>query len=42
MEEIEVEQAPVAANCELITRFEKKLQATLARVWGAANDAAET
>ncbi len=33
--EIEVEQALVAANRELIARFEKKVQATLARVWGA-------
>jgi len=32
--EIEAEQALVAANHELITRFEKKIQATLARVWG--------
>ncbi|MDD5198195.1 MAG: N-6 DNA methylase [Terrimicrobiaceae bacterium] len=32
--EIEAEQALVAANRELITRFEKKTQATLARVWG--------
>jgi len=32
--EIEVEQALVAANRELMTRFEKKIQATLARVWG--------
>jgi len=32
--EIEAEQALVAANCELIARFEKKIQATLARVWG--------
>ncbi len=32
--EIEVEQALVSANRELITRFEKKIQATLARVWG--------
>ena len=32
--EIESEQALVAANRELITRFEKKIQATLARVWG--------
>jgi hypothetical protein len=30
--EIEAEQAPVAANRELIARFEKKIQATLARV----------
>ena len=32
--EIEAEQALVAANRELITRFEKKIHATLARVWG--------
>ena len=32
--EIEAEQALVAANRELITRFEKKIQVTLARVWG--------
>lgn len=32
--EIEAEQALVAANRELFTRFEKKIQATLARVWG--------
>jgi len=32
--EIEAEQALVAANNELIARFEKKIQATLARVWG--------
>lgn len=32
--EVEVEQALVAANRELIARFEKKIQATLARVWG--------
>jgi len=31
--EIEAEQALVAANRELITRFEKKIQTTLARVW---------
>jgi type I restriction enzyme M protein len=31
---IEAEQALVAANRELIARFEKKIQATLARVWG--------
>ena len=34
MSEIEAEQALVAANRELITRFEKKIQATFARVWG--------
>jgi len=32
--EIEAEQALVAANRELITRFAEKIQATLARVWG--------
>jgi type I restriction enzyme M protein len=32
--EIETEQALVGANRELIARFEKKIQATLARVWG--------
>ncbi len=32
--EIEAEQALVAANRELITRMEAKIQATLARVWG--------
>jgi type I restriction enzyme M protein len=34
--EIEAEQALVAANRELIARFEQKIQATLARVWGEA------
>lgn len=34
--EIEAEQALVAANRELIARFEQKIQTTLARVWGAA------
>ncbi len=32
--EIEAEQMLVAANRELIERFEKKIQVTLARVWG--------
>ena len=32
--EIEAEQALVSANRELISRFEKKIQATLARIWG--------
>ena len=32
--EIEAERALVAANRELIERFEKKIQATLAPVWG--------
>jgi type I restriction enzyme M protein len=39
--EIEAEQALVAANRELITRFEKKIQASLARVWGEAEETAE-
>jgi type I restriction enzyme M protein len=34
--EIEAEQALVAANRELIARFEKKIQTTLSRVWGEA------
>ena len=33
--EIEAEQALVAANHELTTRFEQKIQAALARIWGA-------
>ena len=36
--EIEAEQSLVAANRELITRFEQKIQATLARIWGDAPD----
>jgi restriction endonuclease S subunit len=32
--EIEAEQTLVATNRELVARFEKKVQATLARVWG--------
>jgi type I restriction enzyme M protein len=32
--EIEAEQALVSANRQLITRFEHKIQTTLARVWG--------
>ncbi|NTU58559.1 MAG: N-6 DNA methylase [Chlorobiaceae bacterium] len=31
--EIEAEQALVAANRELITRFEQKIQSTIARIW---------
>ena len=38
--EIQAEQALVAANRELIARFEKKIQATLARVWGEEEPAA--
>ncbi len=37
--EIEAEQALVAANRELIARFEQKIQATLARIWGENNAA---
>jgi len=37
--EIEAEQALVAGNHELIRRFEKKIQATLARVWGEEESA---
>ena len=32
--EIEAEQELVGANRELIERMERKIQATLARVWG--------
>jgi type I restriction enzyme M protein len=38
--EVEAEQSLVAANCELITRFEQKIQTTLARVWGQEAPAA--
>lgn len=34
VKEIEAEQALVAANRELITRFERKIEATLSRIWG--------
>jgi len=37
--EIEAEQALVAANRELIARFEKKIQVTHARVWGSDTEA---
>ena len=37
--EIEAEQALVAANRELISRFERKIQATLTRVWGESDPA---
>jgi restriction endonuclease S subunit len=36
VDETNTEQALVLANRDLITRFEKKIQATLARVWGEA------
>ena len=39
--EIEAEQALVAANRELITRFEQKIQATLARIWGKEDKPSE-
>ena len=32
--QIKAEQTTVDANCQLIDRFEKKIKATLARVWG--------
>jgi hypothetical protein len=34
--ELEAEQALIAMNRELIDRFEQKIQATIARVWGEA------
>jgi hypothetical protein len=37
----EAEQALVAANRELIVRLEKKIQATLARVWGEEQSSTE-
>ena len=39
--EIEAEQALVAANRELIARFEQKILTTLARVWGEDEEAVE-
>ena len=38
--EVEAEQALVGTNRELIARFEKKIQATLARIWGEEPPAA--
>ena len=38
--EIEAEQTLVAANRELIARFEKKIQAVLARIWGETDRSA--
>jgi len=38
--EMEAEEALVRANRELIERFEEKIQATLARVWGEEDSAA--
>jgi type I restriction enzyme M protein len=37
--EIKAEQALVEANRELIARFEKKIEAAIARVWGGAEEA---
>jgi type I restriction enzyme M protein len=34
--EIEAEQALIACNRDLITRFERKIDAAIARVWGEA------
>ncbi|SFO38368.1 type I restriction enzyme M protein [Roseovarius lutimaris] len=39
--EIETEQALVNGNRDLISRFEKKIAAAIARVWGEAKEAAE-
>jgi hypothetical protein len=39
--EIEAEQALVDANRELVVRMEKKVQATLARIWGEESKPAE-
>ena len=36
--EIEAEQALVDGNRDLIARFEKKIDAAIARVWGEAKD----
>jgi type I restriction enzyme M protein len=36
--EIEAEQALVAANRDLITRFEAKIETAIARVWGGAEE----
>jgi len=39
--EIQAEQALVVSNRELVSRFEQKIQATLARVWGEDAPAAQ-
>ena len=39
--ELGAEQALVDANRELIRRFEKKIQATIARVWGEGGEVAD-
>ncbi len=36
--EIKAEQALVDANRELMARFEKKIEAAIARVWGGAEE----
>ena len=38
--EIEAEQSLVNGNRELIARFEKKVEAAIARVWAGAEEAA--
>lgn len=38
----EAEQALVHANRELIARMEKKIHATLARVWGSEGEVAQS
>ena len=40
--EIEAEQSLVNGNRELITRFEKKIETAIARVWGEAEEVAVT
>jgi len=40
--EIEAEQALIAPNRELISRFEHKIQTTLARIWGEETASTET
>lgn len=40
--EIEAEQALVAANRELITRFETKIETAIDRVWGEAKGSSKT
>lgn len=36
VKELDAEQAIVEGNRDLITRFEKKIDAAIARVWGEA------
>ncbi len=39
--DIEAEQAIVDGNRDLITRFERKIDAAIANLWGDAHDSAE-